>query len=188
MEKLIELDHKLFLYLNNLGTETWDWMWIAISDKWMAIPFYAFLLYLIFRNFGWKYSLVTMVAIALLITCTDQMANVFKDGFARRRPCGQEGVMEYSRQVASGCGKYGFYSAHASSTFAVAIFLGNIFKRKIPKMMLYLIIWASFVAYSRVYLGVHYPGDIFVGMLFGILIGYLLYLLQQLVIKKMKLG
>ncbi len=62
MEELIKLDHKLFLYLNNLGSETWDWMWIGISDKWMAIPLYALLLFLLFKKFGWKYSVATMVS------------------------------------------------------------------------------------------------------------------------------
>jgi len=89
--------------------------------------------------------------------------------------------------VAERCGKYGFYSAHASSTFAVAIFLGSIFKRKIPGLIWYLLIWAAFVAYSRVYLGVHYPGDIIVGAIFGTLYGYLLYLLQQFTLNKLKL-
>ena len=187
MEELIGLDHKLFLYLNNLGSETWDWMWILISDKWMAIPLYAFLLFLLFKKFGWKYSLVTMIFIALLITCTDQMSNVFKDFFMRPRPCRQEGVAEFARIVAKRCGKYGFYSAHASSTFAVAIFLGSIFKKKIPSLIYYLLVWAAFVAYSRVYLGVHYPGDIIVGASFGVLYGCLLYLFQQYTVKKLKL-
>lgn len=187
MEELIELDHKLFLYLNNLGSENWDWMWIAISNKWMAIPLYAFLLFLLFKKFGWKYSVITMIFIALLITCTDQMANVFKDFFMRPRPCRQEGVTQFARIVAERCGKYGFYSAHASSTFAVAIFLGSIFKKKIPGLIWYLLIWAAFVAYSRVYLGVHYPGDIIVGAIFGTLYGYLLYLLQQFTLNKLKL-
>jgi len=187
MEELIELDHKLFLYLNNLGSETWDGMWIVISDKWMAIPLYALLLFLLFKKFGWKYSVVTMVCIALLITCTDQMSNVFKDFFMRPRPCRQEGVTEFARIIAERCGKYGFYSAHASSTFALAFFLGSIFKKKIPSLIGYLLVWASLVAYSRIYLGVHYPGDILIGAIFGILYGYLLYLLQQFAVKKLKL-
>ena len=187
MEELIKLDHKLFLYLNNLGSETWDGMWIVISDKWMAIPLYALLLFLLFKKFGWKYSVVTMVCIALLITCTDQMSNVFKDFFMRPRPCRQEGVTEFARIIAERCGKYGFYSAHASSTFALAFFLGSIFKKKIPSLIGYLLVWASLVAYSRIYLGVHYPGDILIGAIFGILYGYLLYLLQQFAVKKLKL-
>ena len=116
MEKLVALDKELFLYLNNLGAEEWDWLWIAISDKWMAIPLYALLLYLIFRKFGWKATLLTVIVVTLLITATDQLANLFKHGFERPRPCRQEGVMEYARYVAERCGRFGYFSAHAANS------------------------------------------------------------------------
>ena len=138
MEKLAELDRKLFLFLNNLGSEQWDWMWIAISDKWMAIPLYALLLYLIFRKFGWRPTLITMVVITLLITATDQLANLFKHGFERPRPCRQEGVMEYARYVAERCGRFGYFSAHAANSTGVAVFLSLLFKKHYPKLFIFL--------------------------------------------------
>ena len=179
MDKLIELDHQLFLWLNNLGNESWDWLWLLITDKWTAIPLYALLLFLIFKKFGWKPSLITVVFIALLITATDQLGNVFKDGFERLRPCRQEGVMEYARFVAVRCGSYGFFSAHAANSMGVAVFLGLLFRKVIPKMILWLVGWALLVAYSRVYLGVHYPGDIIVGMLIGAFLGFIFYKLHE---------
>ena len=179
MDRLIELDHQLFLWLNNLGNVSWDWLWLLITDKWTAIPLYALLLFLIFKKFGWKPSLITVVFITLLITATDQLGNVFKDGFERLRPCRQEGVMEYARFVAVRCGSYGFFSAHAANSMGVAVFLGLLFRKVIPKMILWLVGWALLVAYSRVYLGVHYPGDIIVGMLIGALLGFVFYKLHE---------
>ncbi|WP_298247567.1 phosphatase PAP2 family protein [uncultured Christiangramia sp.] len=179
MEKLVSLDKELFLYLNNLGAEEWDWLWIAISDKWMAIPLYALLLYLIFRKFGWKATLLTMVVVTLLITATDQLANLFKHGFERPRPCRQVGVMEYARYVAERCGRFGYFSAHAANSTGVAVFLGLLFRRAYPKMLLLLSIWALVVSYSRIYLGVHYPGDVITGILIGISFGLLFHALRK---------
>ncbi len=179
MEKLVALDKELFLYLNNLGAEEWDWLWIAISDKWMAIPLYALLIYLIFRKFGWKATLLTMVVVTLLITATDQLANLFKHGFERPRPCRQEGVMEYARYVAERCGRFGYFSAHAANSTGVAVFLGLLFRRAYPKMLFLLSIWAFVVSYSRIYLGVHYPGDVVTGILIGICFGLLFHVLRK---------
>ena len=179
MEKLVALDKELFLYLNNLGAEEWDWLWIAISDKWMAIPLYALLLYLIFRKFGWKATLLTMVVVTLLITATDQLANLFKHGFERPRPCRQEGVMEYARYVAERCGRFGYFSAHAANSTGVAVFLGLLFRRVYSKMLFLLSIWALVVSYSRIYLGVHYPGDVVTGILIGICFGLLFHALRK---------
>mgnify|MGYP006193608811 CR=1 FL=1 len=80
LQRVNELDRELFLYLNNLGNENWDMFWLLVTDKWTAIPLYLVLLYLLFKKFGWRGFLLTIVVIALLITATDQLGNVFKDG------------------------------------------------------------------------------------------------------------
>lgn len=175
LETLLEIDREVFLYLNNLGNDRWDWFWLVVSEKWSWIPFYAVLLYLIFKKFGVQGTLIILVSVALLITATDQLANLFKNYFERPRPCRQEGVMEYARIVAEVCGRYGYFSAHAASSFALALFVGRLLKKQYRLLIFFMLIWALFVSYSRIYLGVHYPLDTLTGIFIGTLLGYLFY-------------
>ncbi len=187
LDKLIEADRELFLFLNNLGSSTWDPFWLLLTDKWTAIPMYAVLLFLIFKKFGLKGTLIIMVLVALMITCTDQLANLFKHGFERPRPCGQEGVKEATRFIAVRCGRFGYFSAHASNSTAVAVFVGLLLKKFFPKLIYFLLFWAVIVTYSRIYIGVHYPLDLITGMFFGTILGLLFYYLHKFVFNKLKI-
>jgi undecaprenyl-diphosphatase len=125
-----------------------------------------------FRHIGWKKGLWFVFSIALLITCTDQITNLFKEGFARLRPCHDSNLAPLMRLVKDRCGGlYGFFSGHSSNSFALAIFFITFFKPRYPAMR-WLVFWAAIVAYSRVYVGVHYPIDILCGALFGSAIGF----------------
>ena len=180
MEELIQFDQDLFLYLNGLGTTTFDGFWMFITGKWNAIPLYVVLLYLLYKKIGPKATLITVIAVGLMIACTDQLANLFKKVlFLRLRPCHEEVISETMRLVKSYCGgKYGYFSAHAASSMALAVFLGKVFKPYFKYLGGLLLVWAVFVGYSRIYIGVHYPGDVLTGMFFGVLIALLLYKLQ----------
>jgi undecaprenyl-diphosphatase len=183
MEELLQLDQDVFLYLNNLGSETWDWFWVFITHKFAAVPMYAFLLYLLYKNYGLKPTIITAVLVAGLITCTDQLANVSKDYFARPRPCNEDFIAQ-GRLLLSRCGSNGYFSAHAASSMALAIYLGNIMKKWYKYIFPLLLIWALVVGYSRIYVGKHYPGDVITGVLIGIFFGYLFYKVQQYFVNK----
>lgn len=184
MEQLIEFDKELFLLLNNLGNPVWDDFWNILTNKWSSIPLYAVLIYLLYKSLGLKGAIISIILVAGMITITDQLANVFKDAFQRPRPCRQEGVMEFARFIAERCGRYGYFSAHAASSAALAIYMGLMLKPFYSKIFPVLIIWAAMVAYSRIYVGVHYPGDILTGMLLGVIVGWIFYKLQQSLLRK----
>ncbi len=180
IDQLTALDQDVFLYLNHLGSKQWDWLWLIITNKWTFIPLYAFLIYLLYRNLNLKTTIYILVFVALMITCTDQLANVFKDGFQRLRPCN----LDIGARVVARCGRYSFFSAHAASTMALAIFIGSILKHYYKYAKPSLIIWSLIVGYSRIYVGVHYPGDLIVGFIIGGLIGYIIYKIQAFILKK----
>lgn len=179
IETLLTYDTDLFLYLNNLGSESWDGFWLIVTEKWSSIPLYVALLYLIYRHYGAKGTFIVLVAVALMITATDQLANLFKYGIERPRPCRVEALQEQMRFIAEGCGRFGFFSAHAASAMATAVFLGLALRKYYKYLPFLLLLWAVVIAYSRIYLGVHYPLDIICGMIFGGILGWGFYLLQR---------
>ncbi|TNJ43067.1 phosphatase PAP2 family protein [Tamlana fucoidanivorans] len=184
VDELIRLDTELFIFLNNLGSITWDSLWLVITNKLTFIPLYLVLLFMLYKKYGLKSLLIFVVAIALMITFTDQITNVFKRTFQRPRPCGVADLADQIRFIAVRCGKYGFFSGHSSNSMAVAVFAGLLLKPYFKNLILLLVFWSFIVAYSRIYVGVHYPLDIFCGMTFGALSGFLFYKLSQYVLAK----
>ena len=164
IEYLNQIDQDWVVFLNNLGSDTWDSFWLFITDK-------------------WKKTLLILLCIALLILCTDQLARCFKYGFERLRPCHNDLINSQLRILRCG-GKFGFFSAHACSTFAVATFFSFLFKDKYRKLGYFLFFWAVIISYSRIYLAVHYPFDVLVGLIFGCFLGYLFFLLYKKISQK----
>ena len=115
--------------------------------------------------------------VAGLVTVSDQSSQVFKYEVGRYRPCRPESTHQSKPHlVKNHCGgKYSFYSAHASNSFAIALFLGCLLTPLVRQAKNYLLVWAAIVAYSRIYLGVHYPSDVFVGALSGLFYGWLFW-------------
>lgn len=180
IEEILKLDSKLFLYLNNLGTPEFDAFWTTLSRTEANILMYLFLICLFFyvQKIRPKFLNIfyLIFVIALMITISDQGANLFKDSFQRLRPCYNESLKDSLRLVKENCGgKYGFFSAHASNSFSLAIFFGLLFKNRIRYIILITIVYASLISYSRIYLGVHFPIDIIIGSSFGLCVGFIMH-------------
>ena len=180
IEEILKLDSKLLIFLNNLGVPRFDTFWISLSKIEANILMYLFLICLFFyiQKPRPKFSniLYLIFIIAIMITITDQGANLFKDSFQRLRPCYDETIKDSIRLVKDNCGgKYGFFSAHASNSFSLATFFGLLFMKRIRYIILITLVYASFISYSRIYLGVHFPIDIICGSLFGLFIGFSIY-------------
>lgn len=185
MEELIQFDKELFIYLNNLGVPAWDSFWLFMTEKFYQIPLYLVLLYFFYKYFGIRGTMITLVVVALLIAASDQLSNLFKNVlFMRRRPCGADGVAEFTRFIAERCGRHGYFSAHASSSMALAFFTGLALQKQLKYLLLFMVVWSIVVSYSRIYIGVHYPGDIITGMAIGILLGWSGYKLHGYLLQK----
>lgn len=179
LDQLLHYDKELFLFLNNLGSSTWDGFWLVVTNKLTFIPLYVLLLFLVYKKLGVKSMLLLILVIAAMIAFTDQITNLFKYVIAKRpRPCREEDMQNIMRYVAPRCGRYGFFSGHAANSMAAAVFAGLLLKPYYKKLIFILLLWSAVVAYSRIYVGVHYPLDIICGMIFGALSGFGFYKLQ----------
>ncbi len=176
IETLKHIDQQVTIWLNQQHSPFFDDLMYWISDKYIWVPFYALLVALMIIKLK-KHSITALVAIALLITLSDQLSvHMFKEVFERFRPCRpQSPVHEMIHIVRGHCGgQYGFISSHATNTFALALFLSGIIGKYFKAFSPLIVIWAAVVSYSRVYLGVHYLGDIMGGAIFGSLLGILM--------------
>ena len=180
IEKILDLDSYLFLYLNNLGSQYYDNFWIFLSRTEANVMFYLVVLiayiYSINNKKRTKILFHLIIAIAILITISDQTSNLFKDSFQRLRPCYNELISDSLRLVKDSCGgRYGFFSAHASNSFSLAIFFGLLLRSSNRLLILLFAIYAFLIYYSIIYLGVHYPIDNLVGTIFGTINAIVLY-------------
>lgn len=176
MEEIVKWDKQIFLFFNNLGNDFWDPVWLQISSTSLWIPLYAFLIFLLFRSLHWKSFLIVLLFVTANVFLTDQGSVwLFKEQFQRLRPCHTEELIARMRIVKEGCGGwYGFVSSHAANTFGMAVLVGGILRLRYRFALILLLLWASVVSYSRIYVGVHYPLDIICGGLYGALCGFLL--------------
>ena len=173
LEKIINLDKELFLFLNNLGSTPFDGFWLFVTKQSNWTPFFFFLLFLVYKKLGSKKTLLLVFTVILILTITDQTSNFFKDYFQRLRPCNNQDFVGLMRNIKPSL-TFSFFSGHAANSAAVAFFLYLIL-HKYYKFLGFIIFWPLIFAYSRIYLGLHYPLDIISGYLFGLFFGFLAY-------------
>ena len=175
---LENLDKQLFIILNSANSPFWDTVMYIISAKLTWIPLYVAILIC----FGIRYKrkfIIILLFIILAVTLADQSSvHLFKNVFQRLRPCHDPSMDGMIHLVKGECGGlYGFVSSHASNSFNVA-FLSLMFIRK-RWYTVSIILWALIIGYSRIYLGVHYPGDVICGSFLGAFIGWGVYILYE---------
>lgn len=163
----------MLLFLNNLGSEQWDGFWLFITKQFYWSPLFAVVFYFLIKKIGWKQFGILIVFVALLILATDQLTNLFKYSFERLRPCNDPTLEGQIREVLVRK-SFSFFSGHASNSMATTTFFFLIF-RKYYKYSFLLFLFPLIFAYSRIYLGLHFPSDILTGYLFGIFTGALFY-------------
>ena len=173
IEYLNSIDTQLFLFLNGMHNSFFDFVMYWLSDKDIWIPFYLFLVFIIIRKYKMKGLYLVLFAV-FAITLADQVSShIIKILVQRLRPSQDPalaGLVHISKAGAGGL--YGFVSSHTANTFGLAFFLFYTLGSSFKPLKYFLFFWAFFVSYSRIYNGVHYPGDVLGGFLLGWLISW----------------
>lgn len=174
IEILTSLDNQILLFFNGNHTPFFDEFMSLITGKWIWIPFYVFLLEMLFKRLGPKKAAYALLAVTLAIVMTDQIcASVIRPWAGRLRPCNPDnpifGLITIVKDIHPG--GYSWPSCHAANTFALATLLSLLIRSRM--FTVFMFAWAVMVSISRLYLGVHYPTDILSGAAFGSVFGYL---------------
>lgn len=182
---LNDIDTSLFLFLNGIHSPTWDIVFSFITSKTSWIPLYVLLLLMIAFKFKRKTIFIGFF-IGLLFAMGDQISvKLFKDVFERLRPCHNPEINYLVHTINGKCGaQFGFVSSHATNSFALAVFTGFLLKNQYKYLSPILLFWAAVVSYSRVYVGVHYPGDIICGGVLGTVVAIFVFYLLKWSVKK----
>ena len=175
LETLQHIDQSVFLAINGCHSPYWDTFMHLFTSKTVWIPLYASIFYVLLRNLNWRMALFTAIAFALLITVADQACgSLLRPMFERPRPSHNPAFADIVHLInGRRGGQYGFPSCHAANTFALAIFVTLLFRRR--ALSWFFMLWALVTCYTRAYVGVHYPGDLLAGAVVGALAAFLVY-------------
>ena len=188
-EYLENLDRELFLFINQHNFSFFDFLMPWYTFKYTWIPLYIILIILLYKKYGVKALYVIFPLIILAAGLSDATCNLFKYGIARYRPCQNTEIGHLVKLYAKightklHCGdKYGFVSAHSSTSFAIALLFTLFYKNKIATILIFS--WAGIMAYSRIYVGVHYPADVIIGAINGLMCGFILYFIYRYILNR----
>ena len=177
---LNNVDTQIYLFFNSMHAPAIDSFMMLFTGRFIWVPMYIAIVLMLLKTFGWKLTGVYVLALALAITLTDQAcATIIRPIVARLRPSNPENPLSELAILVDGYrgGRYGFPSCHSANSFALATFVSCLIRR--PRMIAFIIGWAVLNSYTRLYLGVHYPGDLLVGAVIGSGFGYICYIFAR---------
>ncbi|MDE5553585.1 MAG: phosphatase PAP2 family protein [Muribaculaceae bacterium] len=180
LETLQNIDSSIFLFFNGHHNPFFDSFMSLYSGRYIWIPMYAALLIVMLRRFPIAKVLLLLVGIGTTIFIADQLcASVIRPIFERMRPSNLSNPLSELTHIVNGYrgGPYGFPSCHAANSFALATFAAIMLRQR--GFTLFILTWAAINCYSRIYLGVHYPGDLIVGGLIGAAVGMIWYFITN---------
>ena len=183
LQDIIQIDQNLLVYLNNLGSTKWDSLWLFITNQFFWSPLFILIFYLTIKSYGWKTGGFLILSMIVLVAFSDQFTNFIKNTVQRSRPNNNEEIKHLLR-VLINPQSYSFMSGHATTSTFFSVYVLLLLKDNYK--YIYLILFFPLVfSYSRLYLGVHFPIDIFVGILIGVTFANLYFILSKKVIKKL---
>ncbi len=168
LEKIKQIDQSIFFFFNKMHNPFMDVVMSLFTRTEIWAIFFLVIIYFIIKKYKAK-SVIILILLALSIVISDQFSVFIKESLQRLRPSHDPAIQSMVHIVMKKGGLYGFFSSHATNTFAVAMFLSLLFKNY--RFTILIFFWATLASYTRIYLGLHYPGDILTGMIVGSLIG-----------------
>lgn len=188
LDNLIHFDQQLLLTLNGSDSVFWDGFWMTITRIATWLLFYVAIIFVMLRSYGVKHVVLILFMVGLAILLADQGASgICKPLVHRFRPT-HEPLLTGLVDIVDGYrgGKYGFMSSHAANGFAICTLVSLIIRYRWATVTMF--IFASLSSFSRIYLGLHYPGDILCGGLWGVICGFIAYWLYSIIAKRMNIS
>ncbi|WP_340065217.1 phosphatase PAP2 family protein [Ascidiimonas aurantiaca] len=177
IEKILEYDRSLFIYLNQLSGESFDTFWVLVTQITTWIPLFLIFIFLVFRLYPKKEAVFITITVFVALGFTLLFTEAVKEFTSRLRP-NNEPALKTLIRVLQTPSDYSFFSGHASNSFSVTMVLFLFLKKK-TKYAVLLFIWPVLFSLSRIFVGVHYPIDILTGTIIGTLIGLAFYRLHD---------
>ncbi|WP_405604781.1 phosphatase PAP2 family protein [Polaribacter sp. Asnod1-A03] len=183
MDDIIQIDKNIVVFLNNLGTDQWDPFWLGITNQFNWSPLFILVLFLVVKAYGWKRGGFMIFVLILLVAFSDQFTNLIKNSVQRLRP-NNDTEIKHLLRISKNPQGFSFMSGHATTSTFFSVFVILLLRDKY-KYIYFILIWPLVFAYSRLYLGVHFPIDILVGVIIGFTLANIYYFFFKKADKKL---